>query len=132
MRNCCGYKQVGSKLKMGPIDINDTIRKPKPDFIARVQYLTSEQGGRTGYAATGYRPAFKIPEKKEMTSAEQKFIGTDRVEPGEEVLTEIRILWIEAFQEQLEAGTKFELREGDRIVAIGEIQEVRNEKLKKK
>ena len=33
----------------------DKLNKGEPDFIARVTYLTTEQGGRRGYAASGYR-----------------------------------------------------------------------------
>src|SRR5690606_9690307 len=31
----------------------DTIKKGQPDFTATITYLTTEQGGRKGYAASG-------------------------------------------------------------------------------
>ena len=117
---------------MNSIETNQTIKKEHPDFIARVRLLTTEEGGRKGFAVSGYRPAFKLPDQTEMTSAEQKFRGTDQVQPGQEVISEIRIIWIEAFEKKLSVGTDFELREGPRIVAKGQIIEVTNERLRKK
>ncbi len=117
---------------MKPIDINQTIKKEQPDFVARVRFLTTEEGGRKGFAASGYRPAFKLPDQPEMTSAEQKFRGIDQVQPGQEAISEIRILWIEAFEQKLSVGTDFELLEGSRVVAKGQIIEVTNERLRKK
>ena len=116
---------------MTPIETSPTIKTEQPDFIAKVRFLTSEEGGRTGYAASGYRPAFKLPDQTEMTSAEQKFEGTDIVYPGQEVISTIRIIWVEAFAQKLSIGTDFELREGPRIVAKGQIIEVINERLRK-
>lgn len=108
------------------------MKTKQPDFIAKIRFLTTEEGGRTGYAASGYRPAFKLPDQTEMTSAEQKFRGTDKVNPGQEVISEIRILWIDAFEQKLSVGTTFELREEPKIVAKGQIIEVTNERLRKK
>ena len=45
----------------------DSIKKGLPDFTAKVKYLTTEEGGRTGYAASGYRPHFQLIGKKEKT-----------------------------------------------------------------
>lgn len=109
----------------------DKVNKGNPDFIAEVKYLTKEEGGRSHYAANGYRPHFQMYGKKEMTSAEQLFIDKDKVAPGEVVKAEIRILWVEAFEGLLERGTGFHLGEGSNIVANGIILEVLNERLRK-
>ena len=109
----------------------DLVKKGLPDFTAEVTYLTTEEGGRKGYAASGYRPHFQLKGKKELTSAEQIFVNKDKVFPGESVSTEIRILWIEAFEGLLYEGLEFKLSEGNRIVAEGVIKEVINQKLKK-
>lgn len=114
------------------IEKNQTIKKEQPDFVAKVRFVTTEEGGRKGFAATGYRPTFKLLDQTEMTSAKQKFRGTDQVQPGQEVISEIRIIWVEAFEQKLSVGTDFELREGSRTVAKGEIIEVINERLRKK
>ncbi len=109
----------------------DFVKKDLPDFTANVKYLTTEEGGRKGYAASGYRPHFQLIGKKEMTSAEQLFINKDKVFPGESVSAEIRILGVETFEGLLYEGLEFKLGEGNRIVAEGVIKEVINKKLKK-
>lgn len=109
----------------------DKANKGNPDFIAEVTYLTTEEGGRSHFAANGYRPHFQIKDKKEMTSAEQLFIGKDKVAPGETVNTEIRILRHETFEGLLDKGTGFQLGEGPKIVANGIILEVLNKRLQK-
>jgi elongation factor Tu len=109
----------------------DSIKKGLPDLTANMQYLTTEDGGRKGYATSGYRPHLQIKEIKEMTSAEQLFVNKDKVHPGESVLAEIRILGVKTFEGLLYEGLKFKLGEGNRIVAEGVIKEVINKKLLK-
>ena len=108
----------------------DTVRKTNPDFVARLDYLTTEAGGRKGYAASGYRPHFQIEGLSIKTSAEQIFIDKDKVYPGETVTAEIRILSVDAFAGLLSEGMHFKLAEVDKVVATGKILEVLNEKLK--
>ena len=107
------------------------VEKGPPDFIADLTYLKTEDGGRRGYAASGYRPHFQIEGRKEMTSAEQLFVDKDKVFPGESVTAEIRILCKEGFEGSLYRGMKFKLGEGNRIVAEGKITDLINENLKK-
>tara|TARA_B100000809_G_scaffold245764_1_gene273049 strand:+ start:103 stop:744 length:642 start_codon:yes stop_codon:yes gene_type:complete len=109
----------------------DSVKKDLPDFRADVRYLTTEEGGRKGYVTSGYRPHFQLKGKKELSSTEQIFVNKDKVFPGESVSTEIRILWIEAFEGLLYEGLEFKLGEGKRIVAKGVIKEVINQKLRK-
>ncbi|AHM60045.1 protein chain elongation factor ef-tu [Flammeovirgaceae bacterium 311] len=108
----------------------DTVRKTAPDFVARLDYLTTEAGGRKGYAASGYRPHFQIEGLNVLTSAEQIFIDKDKVYPGETVTAEIRILSTDTFAGLLYEGMDFKLAEVVRVVATGKILEVLNEKLK--
>ncbi|MBL4703578.1 MAG: hypothetical protein JKY54_03595 [Flavobacteriales bacterium] len=58
-------------------------------------------------------------------------MNKDKVFSGESVLAEIRILWIEAFEGLLDQGLEFKLGEGERIVTVGVIKKVINQKLKK-
>jgi len=109
----------------------DKLKKSEPDFTAELYYLTAAEGGRKGYARSGYRPQFKIAGKRGSTSAEQIFIDKDKVFPGESVSAEIRILTIEEFKNQLYNGLDFELCEGNIIVARGKIIEVLNKDLKR-
>ena len=110
----------------------DSVKKGRPHFIAELRFLTTEEGGRKGYAASGYRPHFQLEGKKELTSAELLFVDKDKVFPGELVLAEIRIIGTEVFEGLLYQGLEFKLGEGNRIVAEGVINEVINQNLKKK
>ncbi len=107
----------------------DKVDKGQPDFIAKVTYLTTEQGGRKGYAASGYRPHVKFDGRKELTSGEQLFIDKDKVFPGETVNAEIRILGTDFFKNYLFVGQHFEVAEASHLVGHGEILEVINPNL---
>jgi|ERR1700754_950629 len=109
----------------------DKLKIKEPDFTANLYYLKTTEGGRKNYARSGYRPHFKIAAKKEMTSAEQIFIEKDKVFPGESINAEIRILSKDQFKNLLYNNLGFQLYEGDKIVAKGQIIEVHNEDLKR-
>ena len=108
----------------------EKVNKGEPDFIARVAYLTAEQGGRRGYAVSGYRPHVKFDGRKELTSGEQLFIDKDKVFPGETVTAEIRILGKDFFKNYLFVGQHFEIAEASHLVGHGEILEVTNPNLR--
>jgi hypothetical protein len=108
----------------------DKINKGEPDFIAKVTYLTTEQGGRKGYATSGYRPHVKFDGRKELTSGEQLFIDKDKVFPGETVKAEIRILGTDFFKNCLSVGQRFEVAEASHLVGHGEILEIINTTLR--
>ena len=108
----------------------DKVNMREPDFIARVTYLTTEQGGRRGYAASGYRPHVKFDGRKELTSGEQLFFDKDKVFPGETVTAEIRILSKETFRNYLFVGQHFEVAEASHLVGHGEVLEVINPDLR--
>jgi translation elongation factor EF-Tu-like GTPase len=101
-----------------------------PDFIAKVTYLTSEEGGRKGYAVSGYRPHVKFEGRKDLTSGEQLFIDKDKVFPGETVTVEVRILGKAFFKNYLFVGQHFEVAEGPRVVGHGEVLEIINPTLR--
>jgi hypothetical protein len=102
-----------------------------PDFIADLKYKSTEEGGRMGYAASGYRPHIRFPFSKNMTSGEQIFWDKEKVYPGETTRAQIRILDHVTFKNSLTNGMKFEFCEGPRVVGTGEIVEIKNEELKK-
>ena len=108
----------------------DKVNKGEPDFLARVTYLTTKQGGRKGYAASGYRPHVKFDGRKELTSGEQLFIDKEKVFPGETVTAEIRIISKEIFKNYLFVGQHFEVAEASHLVGHGEILEVINPDLR--
>ena len=105
------------------------IMNKQPDFIAELQYLTPEQGGRVTPAFSGYRHAVKFPFAEMQTSGRQIFIGVDKVEPGDTVTAEISIISVDFFARQLYVGLAFDFREGARIIGTGKIIEILNKEL---
>ncbi len=102
------------------------------DFIADLQYLKTEQGGRkTPVFATGYRPQIKFDFDDMQTSGQQTFLNKDIVYPGETVEASIKIISVKHFENTLTEGMIFEFREGSRIIGTGKITDILNDKLKK-
>jgi len=110
----------------------DTVIKTSPDFIATLTYLTTEEGGRKNYAASGYRPHVKFDGRDELTTGEQLFIEKNKVFPGETITAEIRIVAVRVFKNYLFPCLHFEAVEGRRVVAHGTIIEVLNPELKRR
>jgi len=100
-----------------------------PDFIADINYLTTEQGGRKAPAFTGYFPQVKFSFSKYQGGGKQNFIDKEIVNPGEEVTAEITLLLADPFKGSLEIGFKFDVMEGARIVGKGIIVEILNPEL---
>ena len=108
----------------------DQVEKGQPDLVAKVHYLTSEEGGRKGYAASGYRPHIKFNGKKELTSGEQLFVDKEKVFPGETATAEIRILSPHFLENYLFVGQHFQIGEGTKVIGHGEVLEIINPKLR--
>lgn len=103
----------------------------KVDFIAELQYLTTEQGGRKTPACSGYRPQTKFDFDAMQTSGQQTFIEREMVFPGETVNAEIKIIAVEHFAHKLKEGMTFQFLEGSTLVGTGKIKLIINDKLKK-
>ncbi|MGN6495284.1 MAG: hypothetical protein ACTHLE_25080 [Agriterribacter sp.] len=101
------------------------------DFIAELTYNSTEEGGRTLPACSGYRPAVKFEFSNYLTSGQQTFIGKATVNPGETVTAYIKIVAIEVFKGTLLEGMEFEFSEGPRVIGKGRIIEMVNPVLKK-
>ena len=103
----------------------------KVDFIAELQYLTTEQGGRKTPANSGYRPQVKFDFAEMQTSGQQTFIDKETVYPGEKVDAKIKILSPDYFADCLTEGMNFEFREGTTLIGTGQIKYIVNDKLEK-
>lgn len=97
-----------------------------PDFVARLSYRTTEQGGRSGPARSGYHPQVKFEFSEMQTSTSQFFRDKDWVYPGDVVIAEMHMAGRDYFAGKLEVGMRFEVREGSRVTALGEVLEIRN------
>lgn len=120
------YK-AGDRIQVVNID---KVKKGNPDFVAKLTYLTSDEGGRNSYATSGYRPHVKFDGRKEMTSGEQLFVDKDKVFPGETEIAEIRMLSPNFFEKYLFVGQQFEIVEGPKVVGHGEVLEIINPNLR--
>ena len=101
------------------------------DFIAELEFLTTEQGGRKGYAKSGYRPHIEFGNYSEyLTSGQQTYIGKDIVEPGEKIKAEITILSKEYFTKRLYENMEFKFCEGSHTIGLGKIIKIINPDLK--
>ena len=103
----------------------------KIDFIAELNFLTIEQGGRKTAASSGYRPHIEFDNYPEyLTSGIQTYIGKKTVIPVESVKAEIAILGMEYFARRLYENMEFKFCEGSRTVGHGAITEIINLDLK--
>ncbi|MBB6111557.1 EF-Tu C-terminal domain-related protein [Mucilaginibacter lappiensis] len=105
--------------------------KNSADFIAELKYLTTEDGGRSTPAFSGYRPQVKFAFSDMQTSGQQIFLNKEIVYPGEDVLAEITIISTEIFAGKLYSGLSFEFREGARVIGNGKIVEILNKDLER-
>ena len=102
------------------------------DFRAILKYKSTEEGGRTTPAKSGYRPAIKFDFDEMLTSGMQYFIDREWVYPGETVDADISILASPYFEGCLYEGLEFKFTEGSRIIGTGTITKIINEKLRKR
>ncbi len=99
------------------------------DFIAKLTYKSTNEGGRKTPAHSGYRPQIKFDFTEMQTSGQQTFIDRDIVFPGETVEAKVKILSPDYFAGTLTEGMEFEFREGEKTIGKGEIKYIVNDKL---
>ena len=101
--------------------------RKKPDFVAILNYMTSEQGGRKTAANSKYRPVIEFSGLLPLTSGEQIFLDRQFVYPGETVNAEITIVSVDDFKYKLFVGQSFIVFEiPDHTLATGEIVKIVN------
>ncbi|MEQ9424234.1 MAG: hypothetical protein RJQ09_07450 [Cyclobacteriaceae bacterium] len=99
----------------------------KPDFIAKLNYKSTKQGGRRTPAFSNYRPHIQfshIPFFK--TSGQQVFLDKEVVHPGDSVTAEITVISYLGLFGNLNVGDKFDFCEASRIIGSGEVIELLN------
>jgi len=101
------------------------------DFIAELDFLTTEKGGRKEYAKSGYRPHIEFENYPEfLTSGQQTYIGQEIAKPGDKLKAEIAILSTEYFEKRLNENMEFKFCEGSKTIGYGRILEIVNPNLK--
>src|SRR5262245_42006695 len=109
----------------------ETDMQRKADFVAEVKYKRTEDGGRRGFVASGYRGQIKFPFTERQTSGQQTFQDKERVYPGETATATIRVVSPQFFANALQEGMEFEIREGPIIVGFGKLLKILNQSLLK-
>ncbi len=89
---------------------------------ARIYFYASEAGGRASYAASGYRSLIRLCGLN--TSGRMRFIGSDRVEPGEAVEAYIDLPNPGYVASCIREGIEFAISEGIQDVGEGTILSV--------
>ncbi len=103
----------------------------KLDFIAKLKFVSTEEGGRRTPVHSGYRPHIEFESYPEyLTSGQQTYINKEIVFPGDEVKADIGIMGTEYFAGRLYTGMKFKFCEGARTIGYGEIIDIINSDLK--
>lgn len=97
-----------------------------PDFVAKLTYRTTDEGGRTGPLKSGCHPQAKFDFSEMQTSTAQFFHDKEWVYPGETVVADMYMVGKDYFAGTLAVGMRFEVREGAMVTAIGEILEICN------
>lgn len=98
----------------------------KPNFIALLTYLPSEEGKQTTPVSSGYRPSIKFPFDQGFFIGIQNFIDTDLVFPGDTANAEIT-LTDSSLIEKIYAGLDFDFFDGEILIGHGTITKVLSE-----
>jgi len=93
-----------------------------PHIEARIEYVTTEAGGRQGPAHQGYRPQFYY--KGLDWDAEHMYPDTEKVYPGDTVRAHLRFLSPGEHHGRVDVGMPFLVREGQRTVAYGVVTKI--------
>jgi translation elongation factor EF-Tu-like GTPase len=91
------------------------------DIEAEISFLSSEEGGRTKPAYTGFRPPIYYDDPEMGWDAMYDWGTEEPIQPGATVHARISFLSSEAHRGRLYPGKEFELREGSRVVGRGRV-----------
>lgn len=97
-----------------------------PDLIIQVKVLTESEGGRRTPFINGYRGQFYY--NNSDWDATYGIIDKLEAKPGEEVELELITTSREIHFGKFEIGKEVKIREGSRIVAIGKVTKILNQK----
>lgn len=96
--------------------------KVGPHIEAEIRFLTTEEGGRQGYVASGYGSQFYYD--GEDHGAFHEYPDVDRVFPGETARVHLTFLHPEYHIGRVYPGKEFQIRDGIRVVASGRVTKI--------
>jgi translation elongation factor EF-Tu-like GTPase len=94
------------------------------DIEVEMTFLRTEDGGRRSHVFSGYRPQFFY--QGEDWDAQHTYIGVERVNPGDTVTAQLMFVSPQNHVGRITVGMKFEIREGSRTVANGQVTKILN------
>ncbi|MEM9256199.1 MAG: hypothetical protein AAGA91_12180 [Pseudomonadota bacterium] len=100
--------------------------KNGPDFQADVTMVSTEDGGKSHYAVTGYRPQCELAEDWRTTGVHE-YIGADKIFPGETRPTNIYLL--SPKEGSLWVGRELRIMEANKVVGYAKVTEIFNDLL---
>ena len=95
-----------------------------PDVEAEIRFLSTNEGGRSEPVRSGYRPQIYYGGHDWVVV--QEYPDTEWVFPGETVFARLWFLSPDEHDGNVVEGMSFEVREGRRIVAVGQITKIVN------
>jgi translation elongation factor EF-Tu-like GTPase len=102
-----------------------TSKARQPDIEAEVTFLSTEKGGRSKAAFSGYRPNHAVKDDY-LTSGEHTYLDCNEVLPGCTARALIKFITPEAYPHSLWVGRIITVQEGGRIVGHAKITKVLN------
>ncbi len=93
-----------------------------PHIEATIEYVTTEAGGRSTPASSGYRPQFYY--HGHDWDAAHTYPESEKVFPGDIVKTHLRFASPQEHHGKISVGMPFLIREGTRTVAYGVVTRV--------
>ena len=96
------------------------------NFTALLSLLPTENGGRKRPVYDHYRPSFSFSTVNEF-SGEITFIDREELNPGATATVNVNLLPARYVPLKLKGGDSFTIMEGDKIVGMGVIQEIKDE-----
>lgn len=96
----------------------------KPHFKATLNYLKTEDGGIVTPVSSGFRTIIKFPNDTREIIANQTFIDTEIVFPGDTVNADIYLLQAEEILEKIYTGQDFDLLINSLMIGYGIITHI--------
>ena len=96
------------------------------NFTALLSLLPTQNGGRKRPVYNHYRPSFSFSTINEF-SGEITFIGHEELIPGGTATVDVKLLPSRYVPLNLKSGDSFTIMEGDKVVGMGVIQEIKDE-----
>jgi translation elongation factor EF-Tu-like GTPase len=87
------------------------------DVSARIKLLKTEEGGRTSFVRSGYRPTLRFGHL--YTDGALTFLGRQQVYPGDACEVHLILTHPDYVREYLVAGAYFDIMEGSRKIGDG-------------